>query len=236
MSVKRFDDAAVAYARHRPGYPSAAIDLVVAGGIAEAADVGAGTGIASRQLAERGIRVIAVEPNAAMRAQAEPVAGIVWRDGTGEATGLDDASVDLAAAFQAFHWFATPAALREFRRIARTRAALVQYERDEADAATRAYGDIVRAYALDDTERKRLEALAFFAEFPGARVTRSAVPFVQRLDLAGLLGRAASTSYLPKDGDAAVALRSDLSGAFARHAAGNRFALAMTAHVIVADW
>ncbi len=67
----RFSNRADDYARHRPTYPAAAIDALLAGlGPASglvAVDVGAGTGISARLLAERGVSVIAVEPNRAMR-------------------------------------------------------------------------------------------------------------------------------------------------------------------------
>ena len=98
------------------------------------ADVGAGTGISSRMFAARGAAVIAIEPNAAMRAAAGEHPRVRWRDGTAERTGLADRSVDVVVACQAFHWFATPAAMSEFVRIARRRAAILQYERDERDA------------------------------------------------------------------------------------------------------
>jgi SAM-dependent methyltransferase len=104
----RFTNRAEDYAKHRPSYPDAAIDAVLMGLGAPpdlvAADVGAGTGISSRALAARGLRVVAIEPNAAMRAKAEPHPRVEWRDGTGERTGLPPASVDLVLCAQAFHW------------------------------------------------------------------------------------------------------------------------------------
>src|SRR2546422_6524846 len=95
----RFTDRAEDYARCRPTYPPAAIDCVLRGlgdpaGIV-AADVGAGTGISARLLADRGIRVFAVEPNAAMREAAVPHQSVAWREGTAESTGLAPESVDL---------------------------------------------------------------------------------------------------------------------------------------------
>ena len=70
-----------------------------------------------------------------MRDAAEPHPGVEWIDGTAESTGLHEASVDLAAAFQAFHWFDHPKALAEMVRIVRPggRAAVVYNERDESD-------------------------------------------------------------------------------------------------------
>ncbi len=240
-STERFGDRAREYAAYRPGYPDAAIDEVLAGLGAPAsltvADVGAGTGISARAIAERGARVIAIEPNAAMREAAHPHARVSWRDGTGEATSLDDASVDLVCACQAFHWFATPQALAEFRRIARDRAALLQNERDERDPFTRAFGDVVRAYATDDTEALRMRALETFGSFPNARVTKSSFAQSHRLDREGLIGRAASASYLPKAGPAAISLRADLERVFDRFSAGApSLELALVTHVLRADW
>src|SRR5262245_49009958 len=88
----RFTQRADDYAVYRPTYPAAAIDAILDGLGAPArlvaADVGAGTGIASRLLAERGVRVLAVEPNAAMRAVAAAHPRVEAHVGTAEATGL----------------------------------------------------------------------------------------------------------------------------------------------------
>ncbi|MBV9271094.1 MAG: class I SAM-dependent methyltransferase, partial [Candidatus Eremiobacteraeota bacterium] len=159
----RFGDRARAYAQFRPGYEDAVVDALLAGiSTPLVADVGAGTGISSLALARRGARVIAIEPNDAMRARAEHNASVGWRAGTAHSTGLEDKSVDIVACFQSFHWFADDAAFDELARIARRRIAVVQYERDESDDFTRAYGELVRKFALDDTEQRRLEALKFF--------------------------------------------------------------------------
>lgn len=239
-STERFGARAEAYAAFRPTYPPGAIDAALDGlGDPEfltIADVGAGTGISARLFAERGASVIAIEPNAKMRAAAEPHPLVTWRDGTGEHTGHDDASVDAIVACQALHWFATPQALREFRRVARRRAVVLQYERDERDEFTRAYGEIVRAYATDDTEALRRRALDVFAAFPGVRVTQSEHGSRQRLDCEALLGRASSSSYLPSSGPQAESLRRDLRALFDRYARDGHVDLAMVTYVLVADW
>lgn len=94
----RFTDRAQDYARFRPSYPPAAIDCVLedagAPSTLTAADVGAGTGILSRLLAGRGLRVIAVEPNQAMRRAGEVHPRVTWHDGTAERTGLPDGAAD----------------------------------------------------------------------------------------------------------------------------------------------
>lgn len=59
--LSRFADRADDYAKYRPSYPAATIDTILEGltNLSQlvAADMGAGTGISSRLLAERGIRV-----------------------------------------------------------------------------------------------------------------------------------------------------------------------------------
>lgn len=239
-STRRFGSRARIYAAFRPSYPRGAIDCAL-GGLGDPraltiADIGAGTGISARLLAERGVAVIAIEPNAQMRASAEPHPRVSWREGTAQRTGLQTASVDAVVACQAFHWFATTEAMLEFRRIARRRAVLLQYERDERDSFTKAYGEVVRSYATDDTEALRTQALRIFANFPSARVSRSAHSSTQRLDREALIGRAASSSYLPQSGPQARRLRRDLLALFDKFE--NRGAVEMNTvtYALVADW
>ena len=241
-STKRFSARARSYAVFRPSYPPGAVAAALAGlGDPQrliVADVGAGTGISARLFAERGPAVIAIEPNAAMRAQADPHPRVAWREATAHATGLDEQSVDVVTICQAFHWFAEDATMREFRRIARRRAVLFQYERDERHEFTKGYGDVVRAYATDDTERRRRNALRVFAAFPAARLARYEFVSTQRLDRGELLGRAASSSYLPATGTRAQKLHEDLSGLFERQqrTGTGTVELVTVTHVLIADW
>lgn len=220
----RFADRAGDYARYRPTYPDAAIDLVLAGlgrpSRLVAADVGAGTGISARLLAERGVRVLAVEPNPAMREAAQHNERVTFRDGTAEATGLADGSVDLVLCAQAFHWFQPGPALAEFARVLRAggRLALVWNDRDEADPLTRDYGGLIRAASRGHEAAERFDHHAPLRDAPlFVHYRAHEVPHVQRLDLDGFLGRARSASYIPKEGPAWEALEAGLRGAFARH-------------------
>jgi len=240
--TERFSDRAGDYVAGRPTYPDAALDVLFEG-LGDPADVlavdlGAGTGISSRLLAERGARVLAVEPNQAMREAAEPHPRVEWVAGSAEATGLGEASADLVAAFQAFHWFDHAKALDETVRILRPggRAAVVYNERDESDPFTAAYGDIVRKYQTDETERRRADGLEAFSAFEGwVSKRRVELRNEQRLDVDGVLARARSTSYLPKAGAIAVDLHAEMRALVDEHAQDGFVVMTMRTIVVAAD-
>lgn len=216
----RFGDRADLYRAHRPSYPAAAIDAIVAGlgdpARLLAADIGAGTGISARLLGDRGVRTIAIEPNAPMRAAADPHPLVEFRPGTAEATGLADRSIDLVLVAQAFHWFDPDRALAEIRRIVGpgARLAIMWNRRDEEDPATAAYsGAIGRAAGKTPEQQWTLDGIALAPHFLPVRELTFA--HEQALDEAGLLGRAFSASYVPKEGPAAEALRADLGAVHA---------------------
>ncbi|MGB3650006.1 MAG: class I SAM-dependent methyltransferase, partial [Rivularia sp. (in: cyanobacteria)] len=147
--LNRFSDKAENYTKYRPIYPDAVINKILENLAAPnqlvAADIGAGTGISARQLASRGVNVIAIEPNAAMREAAENHQNVEWKNATAEATNLPDASVDLITCFQAFHWFKPEPTLLEFRRILKPqgRLAIVFQDINRDDEFTQAYGEII---------------------------------------------------------------------------------------------
>jgi SAM-dependent methyltransferase len=233
--TQRFTERAGHYAAARPSYPVDALDALFAG-LGEparltAVDLGAGTGISARLLAERGAKVIAVEPNDAMRNEAAPAERVNWHAGSAESTGLPDTSADLVTAFQAFHWFDYAVAVREMARILRPggRAALVYNERDEAGPFTAAYGDLIRHYAVDETERRRAEARAVFAAQRVLGAVRGVeCRNVQTLDRAGVHARARSSSFLPQTGAAADEMHAALEALVDRYAADG----SVTTHLV----
>jgi SAM-dependent methyltransferase len=219
----RFSDLATAYVAARPSYPPESVDVLIDGmgdpASLAVADLGAGTGISSRVIAARGPVVYAIEPNAKMRDAAAPDERVTWVDGTAEATTLPDASVDVVAAFQAWHWVDHPAGVAEARRILRPggRIAAIYNERDESDPFTAAYGVAIMRYAIDDTEKRRADALAAFAAIDPARTQRFEYGNVHQLDRKGLHQRAESSSYLPQKNDAARAMHAELDALFDAH-------------------
>jgi SAM-dependent methyltransferase len=210
--TERFSDRVDAYAKHRPSYPEALLNFLKEQVPlpATVADIGAGTGILTELLLETGYEVYAVEPNAPMRASAEQQLGhqpgFHAVDGSAEAAGLPDASVDLITAAQAFHWFDRVRAKKEFRRILKTsgKVALIWNERlDDASEVNRRYEsvlkELVAGYPTVAHHRmvQQEDIHEFFAPNNLGLVT---FRNDQILDREGLIGRLLSTSYVPNTG------------------------------------
>src|SRR5581483_8626978 len=100
-SSDRFLGRVEAYAKYRPGYPAAAIDLLVMRcGLkpgTRAVDLGSGTGILSALLLQRGAHVFGIEPNREMRAYSDRALAGEFRTegGTAENTQMPDGFFDL---------------------------------------------------------------------------------------------------------------------------------------------
>lgn len=120
-----FTQLAKNYALYRPGYSPFVLDVLYSLGTGKAcADIGAGTGIWSRQLAGKGFAVTAVEPNDAMRkAGLDQNDGysIKWLKGSAETTGLPDSAFDVVCMASSFHWPDFDKAVKEFYRILKPR-------------------------------------------------------------------------------------------------------------------
>jgi ubiquinone/menaquinone biosynthesis C-methylase UbiE len=167
-----------------------------------AAEVGAGTGISARLLGERGLRVIAVEPGEAMRRAAAPHPDVAWVAGRAEATGLCSQSVDLVLCAQSFHWFRTADALSEFARILkeRRRLAISWNRRSTSDPLTAGYRQaIVNVSAEIAAESRTFDPSVVSSSRLFSSPERRSFPNFQRLDFAGLIGRARKRIVCPQE-------------------------------------
>ncbi|GAA3448980.1 class I SAM-dependent methyltransferase [Dactylosporangium matsuzakiense] len=108
-----FGAAADLYDRIRPRYPLDALRWAVGEPSRRIVDLGAGTGILTRQLRELGHRVIAVEPDDEMRRQIDGDA----RAGSATDIPVDAESQEVVTAGQAYHWFAGEPAHTEIARV-----------------------------------------------------------------------------------------------------------------------
>lgn len=227
-----FSDKVAAYLQSRPDYPPALFDAVIAAtGLAPGmavADLGAGTGLMTRDWLARGLRVWAVEPNGEMRAAADQWLGAQpgYRSvaGRAEATGLADASVDLVAAAQAFHWFDPDAARAECRRILRAGrwAALLWNDRLPDDPVNAGLDEIAARHggapraAMAASSRDEAPIARFFGG-AGSMPAPQRFAHAQQLDAAGFSALLFSRSYIPpRASDAGAAVSRDAQALFDR--------------------
>lgn len=238
-STERFSGLADIYAASRPSYPIEAIDFIIkTTGLNRNSfmvDVGCGTGISTRIFADRGIKILGIEPNedmllSAQRAsvqKGDSAAGDTinlsnpqYACGTAEHTGLPDDHADVVLSAQAFHWFEPDKALAEFHRVLKTggHVVLMWNERHEIDEFTKGYGDLFRR--LPETAKVEMKRGIAGNPLLSSKLFNDAMrtnfPFFQRVDLNGLIGRAFSASYAPKDGAPADELRAGLTELFER--------------------
>jgi SAM-dependent methyltransferase len=108
------------YDRLRPRPVAEAVDWLLPDDCQAVVDVGAGTGLLSRALADRVAQVTAVEPDPRMRAVLRARSpGVRVLAGTGEAIPLPDASVDGVFVSSAWHWMDPDRAVPEIARVLR---------------------------------------------------------------------------------------------------------------------
>lgn len=241
MDVKqRFSDRVADYVRARPGYPEEVYSgLADAGALrpgAVIADIGAGTGLSAELFLRHGHQVIGVEPNAAMREAgrqqlARYGAAYLTQAGSAEASGLPAASIDLAVAAQAFHWFKPEAARLEFRRVLKPAGcvALIWNDRQtDTSPFLIDYENLLLAHGTDyrEVNHRNIDAAKIAAFFGGARCQELVCRYVQHFDYEGLEARLLSSSYTPPAGDPRrEPMLKTLCDLHARHAVNGQVAM-----------
>ncbi|NSW91142.1 MAG: class I SAM-dependent methyltransferase [Firmicutes bacterium] len=213
-NIERFSDRVENYIKYRPGYPKEFIDyLYINTGFSTEsiiADIGSGTGILTRLLLDRGSHVIGVEPNKEMRNAAEKLLEeypkFISVEGTAEATGLSDKSVDHIICAQAFHWFNRDACKKEFERILKAggKVVLVWNKRIvKEDGFSAGYEILLRTYANDYNEvnHKLITEEELKTFFKDRVLSKAVFENVQLFDFEGLKGRLLSNSYAPMPGE-----------------------------------
>ncbi|MEK3936932.1 class I SAM-dependent methyltransferase [Sporosarcina sp. FSL W7-1349] len=213
-STDKFTDKAEVYAKYRPSYPPEYVEYLIAeSGLQEGcmiADIGSGTGIFSRQLLERGFTVIGVEPNDDMRTLAEqslqPDSRFISLRATAENTTINDHSVDLVTAAQAFHWFDKNKFSVECQRILKqdAKVALVWNSRDESSDINKESAEVCQKYCPNFSgfsggiEETPVVYQQFFKD--GKYELKSFRNDLQ-FDFKGFLGRYLSASFSPEKTD-----------------------------------
>jgi SAM-dependent methyltransferase len=160
-----FGDRAEEYARHRPTYPDALFDHLVA--LVErrelAWDCGAGSGQTSRSLAGRFAQVVATDASMRQLANAKAPVHVRFVAAAAEAAPLKDRCADLVTVSAALHWFDRPGFYAEVRRAARPGAIIAVWSY---------YQSLVEP-AIDAVLARYAEEVVGPLWSPGVRLNRS---------------------------------------------------------------
>jgi SAM-dependent methyltransferase len=142
-----FGAAAQLYDARRPRYPDQLIDDLLSRGAQTVLDVGAGTGIASQQLLDKGADVLAVEPDPRM-AEIAKEKGIPVEMGTFESWDPAKRNFDLVVFGQSFHWVNPSIALPKIHSLLSTggQLALMWNRLSPTDPTHSDFAEIYRDY------------------------------------------------------------------------------------------
>ena len=96
------------------------------------ADVGAGTGNYSNAIADRGYKIMAIEPSATMQSQAHAHNDVTWITAAAESIPLADNTVDSAVVMLALHHFKDISrGIKEINRITKGKIVIFAFEQDK---------------------------------------------------------------------------------------------------------
>jgi ubiquinone/menaquinone biosynthesis C-methylase UbiE len=222
--TERFSGRSTSYVKHRPSYPVELLTFIQEklhwSNDRKIADIGAGTGIFTALLLEQGYTVVAVEPNDDMRhellQQLQRYLGVAESkkkanskpqskrltviNGSAESTSLADGSVDGIVCAQSFHWFDVGLARAEFKRVLvpHGEVVLVWNQRDvDASPFMQGYEDLFMQYGeqYDKVKHKQVSVENLTPFYGGKLPTLKSFYYEQSLDLEGLIGRIASSSF-----------------------------------------
>ena len=209
--IHAFDGKAGTYARNRLDYSLQAIEAIIAvaglGKTSAIADLGAGPGMLTRHFADRVGHLFAIEPNDDMRTLARSrlgrFASLHVINGTAQATGLPDHSVDAVTAGRAIQWFDPAPAQAEIRRILRPGGWLIAVRTPVTDAYSSAALERLRDGRLSVHEEisRRQRQADVRDYFGGDNHIRLAYPGTAQETWPEFLGRMKSLSFAPQSGD-----------------------------------
>ena len=210
MFQDHFSRRAAGYAAYRPDYPPALFAYLasVAPARRMAWDCATGSGQAALGTAEHFARVIATDASAAQVEHARPHPRVEYRVARADASGLDDASVDLVTVAQALHWFDVDAFHAEARRVLVSDGVLAEWTYGGMVLDDPAAQDAMYRFSAETVgphwppERRHVDAGYRTLPFPFRELRPPTFTLEQRWTLAELAGYARTWSATARYVDA----------------------------------
>jgi len=245
-NLHRFTGIAEQYNKHRPAYPTALFDWLYGemGYCTSSviADIGAGTGLFTKPLLERGSVVFAVEPNGDMRmesirqfSQCNNYKAIA---APAEQTRLSASYFDLVTAAQSFHWFNPILFRRECQRILRRNGLALltwnvrDFESPQVWAMEEVKGEYCPSYESGSGSQTARDPSILSMFFQNGTYETRVFDNSIIYDHDGFIGLNLSTAYAPKVGEPNYATYCDaLEAVFAKYAVDGVFRMPMAAQV-----
>ena len=212
MNEQNFSGKSGVYSKSRPDYPQKLIEFLFDNFIKEnsvIADIGAGTGIFTKQLSEFNNKIYAIEPNddmfSSLKENFENSENVESLKGAAEALPLPDKSVDFICAAQSFHWFDKEKFKAESGRILKENGfiILIWNVRDEETNLVKEIDLINRKYCKNYkgfSSGLKIEKESFSDFFSGEFISKSFrndIPFT----LENFIKRNLSSSFSPTESD-----------------------------------
>jgi ubiquinone/menaquinone biosynthesis C-methylase UbiE len=149
-----FGNLSKQYAEARQGFPQEVINwfrTLVKNQDARILDLGCGTGISTRQIAEGGRVVVGCDVDERMIAEARKSSGgLEYLVGRAENLPFNNAEFDAVTAFSAFHWFPNKKALSEVKRVLKSGKIFFVVNKNDAGDFKKGYKEIVRSIIRQD--------------------------------------------------------------------------------------
>lgn len=128
--MTNFGEVAKSYAKSRNDLPDNLISSLNVRGIElegkKAADIGCGTGVLTRKLAQSGAIITGVEPSEKLLELAKKEnSEIIFKKGSAEESGLESGVYDIVTVMRAWHWFDRENTIKEVKRLLKPEGILI---------------------------------------------------------------------------------------------------------------
>jgi ubiquinone/menaquinone biosynthesis C-methylase UbiE len=226
--IQRFSNRVENYIKYRPSYPSEIISFlkheINLSSDQIIADIGSGTGISSVNFLKNNNKVIGIEPNSEMRKASEiylnAYDNFISIDGKSDNTSLQNSSIDIIIAGQAFHWFNIETTKIEFKRILKNDGyiILIWNEKDFSKPFMSDYEKFIKKFGTDydKVKQENIDKEILDGFYTNGYKVKEFYNN-QIFDFDGVKGRLFSSSYIPLEDNKINLMTNELKELFDKY-------------------